>query len=140
MSKDKGKKMKKYLVGSGRSASANDQEEEQAKKMKTKIMLCLFCVIIFASFSAKAGSWTSAAKVTTVYAGYTDGAVYVSGLENRAGCNSSLIKFTTELSNPSMILSLALSAYLSGKKLICVVETDQCAGNYQVGRQCRILD
>lgn len=81
--------------------------------------------------------------VAGVYSGYDDGAVFIrSDQQISSGCaNNNTVKALTD---PDKLLSLALAAFLSGKKLRCelVEGAGRCAGGapyqYAVIRQCQI--
>ena len=75
--------------------------------------------------------WSEPAVPNAVYAGYTDGSIFISGLPNVEGCTSSTVKVTRD---PQGVQSLALAAFLSGNK-----NTSKCAGDYQVAYQCKIV-
>jgi hypothetical protein len=95
-------------------------------------------VLAVAGTVGAATSWTAAARVTSIYAGYPTKDVFVLGLENKGACKSSLIQFTTTSSDPDKVLSIANAAYLAGKKLSCAV--NGCTGDYQLGFQCVLSD
>lgn len=111
--------------------------------MKRKKSFVIAAVVSLAAMVsvAYAGTWTGPGTVTKVFAGYTDGSVYVSGLEKKnPNCSSSTIQFRTTESDPAKIQKLALAAMLSGKQLTCQVDDNVCTANnkYQLGYQCSI--
>lgn len=94
-------------------------------------------LVLGAATAFAAAAWTPAAKVTEVYSGYSNGNVYVTGLQNKASCSWGTIVFTKTTSDPDKVQRLALGAMLSGKKLACAV--DGCSNGYQVGYQCKVV-
>jgi hypothetical protein len=107
---------------------------------RSKIYACLggAALVVAAGAASAAAAWTGPAQVTEVWAGYTSGYVFVRGPSNAAGCSNPLIKFSSTTSDPDRIQQVAIAAYMSGKKLDCVV--DGCDGNYQLGKQCVLRD
>lgn len=109
--------------------------------MKSKRAFGLTVVLASLAVSAiamAAPTWLPAQRITSVWAGYTDKAVYVGGFPNTFGCKSSLVRFSTTNSDPEKVLSIATAAQLSGKRLSCVV--DGCDGDTQRGYQCNMQD
>ena len=102
-------------------------------------LLGLTATLTLASTAFAATVWTGPAYVTEVWAGYTSGYVFVRGPSNAANCSSSLIRFDTATSQPERIQQVAVAAFLSGKRLDCVVDT-VCVGSYQQGKNCVLRD
>jgi hypothetical protein len=103
-------------------------------RLRTFVVLAALAVLGTAGVTVAAAQWTGFAKVTQVHVGYGTDKIFVNGLSNVAGCNQSLIVFTPTDSDPKKVHRLAMSAFLGGKSLTCVV--DGCSGDYQRGKQC----
>lgn len=86
--------------------------------------------------TAHAATWTNSITPSQCYAGYVNGSVIISGFEQSQGCSSAAVIFDVDNSNPKDILSMCLTAFVSGKKMLCVV--DGCTGTYQKGKQCML--
>src|SRR5690349_3498038 len=96
--------------------------------------------VCLATVALAAPQWTTRGRVTAVWSGYTDGSVFVSGLQKLGPCSESVIHFTSANSDPAKILSIATAAHLSGKTLACAVSNNTCDAGYQIGYQCNIAD
>lgn len=107
--------------------------------MKARLALCAAVLAVgLGSISADAATgWTPLTAPTSVWAGYTNGLVFVDGLPNTAACSNALIEFSSSTSDPQKILSIATAALLSGKRLTCKV-SNCTSGGYQAGYQCRL--
>jgi hypothetical protein len=107
------------------------------KTLRIGVALGALCL---ATVAVAAPQWTARGRVTNVFSGYTDGSVFVAGLQKLGPCSDSLIHFTAANSDPAKILSIATAAHLSGKTLACAVSNSSCDGTYQIGYQCNIGD
>jgi hypothetical protein len=107
------------------------------KNRSTRARLAILLALLPASTAVATDIWTTAATPTKVYTGYSNGEVYLQGMGNPAGCMKANIQFNPATADTTKILSLALAAYLSGRKLSCVV-SGCSADQYQSGRQCDI--
>jgi hypothetical protein len=109
--------------------------------IKKMIRFCLVAAVGSVATVAMAGqTWTAHGRVSHVFSGYTDGSVFVAGLEKKGPCGESLIHFTSATSDPNKIMAIATAAQLSGKRLACAVSDNSCSGPYQVGYQCNLTD
>jgi hypothetical protein len=109
----------------------------KAKLLRIGVVLGAACL---ATAAWAAPQWTTRGRVTIVFSGYTDGSVFVGGLQKIGPCGDAIIHFTSANSDPAKILSIATAAQLSGKTLACAVSNNTCDGAYQVGYQCNIAD
>jgi hypothetical protein len=108
------------------------------KSLKNIISAIVVLFVLQSAESATANEMTLPGRITKVYAGYSNEAVYIRGLENKAECSSDLIKFVEADGDPEKVYNLVLSAFLAGKRVGCVV--DGCSGSYQRGKYCYMMD
>ncbi len=108
--------------------------------MKKALALCAALASTIALTSTAEAAWTAPFTPMGVFGGYADGAVYIRGA-NIGTCNhKNIIAAKTD---PEKVLSLALAAFLSGKKLQCNL-TSACEGtgqhSYSIVQQCEIVN
>jgi len=105
------------------------------------VSLCtLLAAVAFPILAFATSAFTGAAPLTNINAGSSDGSVYVSGLTNVLGCsNGSMVHFAPATSDSAKVLALATAAFLSGKKLNCMVNACDSNG-MQVGVQCYLTN
>jgi hypothetical protein len=119
------------------------------KLSKLGVAFVLLSIGVGASAAAQERTaWSNEFVPTAVFAGYTAGEVYVSGMSlptnwdgpnegNRLpeACRTGTLKIKTD---PGQVMSIALAAMLSGNKFTCIVN-QACEGSYPTARQCKIV-
>jgi hypothetical protein len=97
----------------------------------------LTTIFLFSLSVVHAASWTNPITPLQCFAGYSDGKVIITGFDQSQGCESSAVVFDASNSDPDHILSMCLTTFSSGKKILCFV--DGCSGSYQKGSACQTI-